>query len=60
MAGARLRGSAGAEPPATPAVVWERFWFDREPAVATAPATEASGSKAAVATAPAAGAAPDS
>ena len=35
MAGARLRGSEGAPPPASFAVAWERFWFDREPAVDT-------------------------
>jgi len=35
MAGARLRGSEGAPPPTRLAVVWERFWFDREPAVDT-------------------------
>ncbi len=33
MAYARLRGSAGTLP-ATFEVAWERFWFDREPAVA--------------------------
>ena len=40
MAYARLRGSEGAPPPASLAVAWERFWFDREPAGATQGETE--------------------
>ncbi len=31
MAYARLRGSADQEQPLNVAVVWERFWFDRDP-----------------------------
>lgn len=40
MAYARLRGSEAASPPASLAVAWERFWFDREPAVVTEDVTE--------------------
>ncbi len=32
MGYARLRGSAGAPPPVSFEIAWERFWFDREPA----------------------------
>jgi glycerol-3-phosphate acyltransferase PlsY len=41
IACARLRGSAGAEPPTRFDLAWERFWFDREPAAAAEAAAEA-------------------